>query len=730
MSNVGLAVRRPGRRDEGIPRRRPADAKPLLRPDVQALRALADLAVLGFHLAPARLPGGFAGVDVFFVISGFLITGNLLREALTTGHLRLGRFWARRIRRLFPAAATVLVATAAATFAWVPENLWRQYFREIAASALYLQNWVLAADSVDYLASENSASPAQHFWTLSVEEQFYLVVPLLMLLLLALSGFWSRGRSAAEAAAGSLDLTPRRTLFAGLLCVTGLSLAYCVWLTGTSQPVAYFLTPARGWEFGIGGLLAFATGTPTVRAGAAGVLGGLAALGAAVFLLSENSAFPGWLAVWPVLATAAVLWGGRSPERPLAAMLALRPVQFLGSISYSVYLWHWPLLVLLPFVTGHPLNRLEKVAVVAATLALAAASTRYVEDPIRHSVRRVGVQRNPVPVTAWCATAMAATAVLSLTGMYLTDRSAGRSADRVAVPGQAACLGAATVTEPGCTDPSPLDGQLVPEPAHAGQDHHNRRDCWSSLGVSELHLCTLGPADARTRLVAVGDSHSNSLLAAYEGIAERTGWRIDVAGHNGCYLTIAVQAQIQQSHIDACEEWKRRLRTYLAGQAPYDALLVTFAHDGAKVIVAPGADLHQATVAGLREEWSEQARRGTRVIAIRDNPTMERDVVSCVTRYGATADEHCSRSATEALDSPDALTEAVPATPNSRLVDLSDIYCPEGRCVPIIGSVVAYLDAQHVTATFARSLIPALEPRIRAALPAGPGELSVAAEAP
>ena len=157
------------------------------RPDIQAMRAIAVLAVLLYHLWPARLPGGFIGVDIFFVISGFLIVGNLLREAESTDRIKLWPFWSRRAKRLLPAALVVLAATAIAVVVWLPQNYWVQYMREVIASALYVQNWVLAADSVDYMAQNNTASPVQHFWTLSVEEQFYIVVPIIMVLLLVLN---------------------------------------------------------------------------------------------------------------------------------------------------------------------------------------------------------------------------------------------------------------------------------------------------------------------------------------------------------------------------------------------------------------------------------------------------------------------------------------------------------------------------------------------------------------
>lgn len=202
-------------------------------------------AVLLFHLWPNRLPGGYIGVDVFFVLSGFLITAQLLRESERTGTIKLRDFWARRIRRLLPAAFLVLAASAIATLVWVPQGLWQQFAKEILAAALYLENWVLAADSVDYLAADNSPSPAQHYWTLSVEEQFYIAWPLLILFGLLLA---RRGAPA------------RRTIALVLALVTTLSFESSLQLTASNPAAAYFVTPTRAWEFGAGALIAFLPG--------------------------------------------------------------------------------------------------------------------------------------------------------------------------------------------------------------------------------------------------------------------------------------------------------------------------------------------------------------------------------------------------------------------------------------------------------------------------------------
>jgi peptidoglycan/LPS O-acetylase OafA/YrhL len=269
-----------------------------LRADIQAMRAIAVAAVFAYHLAPERVPGGFTGVDVFFVISGFLITGNLIREADATGRIDVWRFWSRRMRRLLPASLLVLAVCAVATYMVVPGNLWRPFFREIAASTLYVQNWALAGDSVDYLAAENTPSPVQHYWTLSAEEQFYVVTPLLLVGLLVVAG-WIHAR--------------RRVLLGGLATVAAASFAWSVWLTSSDPPAAYFVTTTRAWEFCAGALLLFAPLPRGRLAARLAVAGGVALVILASVVLSSSVPFPGAVAALPVLGAVALIWGGERP---------------------------------------------------------------------------------------------------------------------------------------------------------------------------------------------------------------------------------------------------------------------------------------------------------------------------------------------------------------------------------------------------------------------------------
>jgi peptidoglycan/LPS O-acetylase OafA/YrhL len=305
------------------------------RAEIQALRAFAVLAVIVFHAWPRVLPGGYLGVDVFFVISGFLITGLLLDELALSGRIAPVAFWARRARRLLPAAFLTLVVCTAATVLIVPRPFWQPFLREIAASATYFENWRLSADAIDYHAAGRLASPVKHFWSLSVEEQFYVLWPLLILAAAGLAVVASRHLR---------WVSPRRAVGSVLAAATLTSLAWAIVRTGQDPTRSDYSTFTRAWEFGAGGLLALSA--LRVRGPVATAVGswlGLLAIGAATLVIDAGAAVPGAAALVPVCGTLLVIACGMPAARfGPAALLRPRLVQLTGDISYSAYLWHCP----------------------------------------------------------------------------------------------------------------------------------------------------------------------------------------------------------------------------------------------------------------------------------------------------------------------------------------------------------------------------------------------------
>lgn len=361
-----------------MPPSSPTVVRASVRPEIQALRAVAIGCVVLYHFWPAVLPAGFVGVDVFFVVSGFLITGLLLRDAERFGRVRLREFYVRRARRILPAALVVLSACAVATLLLVPRAEWRPFLQQVLSSGLYVQNWHLARDSQIPQRADLESTPVQHFWSLSVEEQFYLVWPLLIIAALLLATRLGGRRLAVVAAVPGV--------------ATIASFVHGVILTGQEHNVAYFSTLSRAWEFGVGGLLAVLpaiVGERLRRTRALATWAGLAAIAVAALTFTDHEVFPGWIALLPVLGTAAVIWAGMPRAAlSLAPVAGLRPVQWFGGISYSLYLWHWPIIMFTPYLTGRPSQAPVMVLLLVLSIVVADASKRWIEDPFRRVVPR------------------------------------------------------------------------------------------------------------------------------------------------------------------------------------------------------------------------------------------------------------------------------------------------------------------------------------------------------
>ncbi len=661
------------------------------KPEIQALRAAAVALVLLFHGWPTLVPGGYVGVDVFFVISGYLITRQLLLEVDRSGTIELVDFWERRARRLLPASFLVLVTCVAASFVWAPEGAWRQYSREIAASALYVQNWALGLDAVDYFAASNAPSPVQHFWTLSVEEQFYLGLPLVMLAVLGARRRLARRRG-------------RQGLALAIAAAGVLSFLYSCWLTPSTPSAAYFSTAARAWEFAAGALLSFVAQPIGSRRRTLAAVVGWGVIFVAAFAFDEGTAMPGAAAGLPVLGALLVIGAG-----PVGSWLCARPIQWLGDHSYSIYLWHWPLLVFAPLVLRRQLGAGETAGLELLALVIAAAATRWVEDPIRFSrwPRRPLGRGTIALCSALGMAVLVGASAGTIAWVAAEERASAELAARFAAS-DAPCFGAQArrSAEP-CKNPD-LANVLVPNPALVAADDVPRPECRQGRG-DQLRMCRLGPAAGyERRLAAIGDSHLAALLPALEAMARQQNWRIDAAAKNACYWTTSTQRRLSPANIGACQRWKAALNQQLLAEPPYEAILVTHRAGAFLPDADPGEDQQTTIVRGLVESWRAQAERGTRIIAIRDNPRATRGTAACVARHRLLANEYCALDRVRALGSFDPHATATRALPGSSLIDLTDLYCDAGTCPAVIGNVVVYRDDNHITATFSRTLAPRL----------------------
>ncbi|MFD0045388.1 acyltransferase family protein [Pseudarthrobacter scleromae] len=397
------------------------------RPDIEGLRAIAVLLVVLNHAGVPGLHGGYVGVDVFFVVSGFLITGLLLKEAEGGRRVSLMGFYARRARRILPAATLVLAATVVASFALIGGTTAARTAEDGQWAALFASNFRSIDQGTDYWASDLPPSPLQHYWSLAIEEQFYL--------------FWPASMIAVAAIGRRFPLRTRLTL---LLAVTiAASLAWSVYATAENASAAYFSPLTRTWELAAGAILAVLTPAimrlPAFLAGVTGVAG-LSAIAAAALTLDEYTRFPGSAALLPVGGTVLVIIGGTiTANRGAELLLRCRPLQWVGKLSYSLYLWHWPVLILAAAALGTELGMATKLAFAAVALALSVITYKYVESPVRNS-RWLKARRPSVSVALGVALVALSLALASILVSILpkpspTDELDGfAAAQRVEVP--------------------------------------------------------------------------------------------------------------------------------------------------------------------------------------------------------------------------------------------------------------------------------------------------------
>ena len=663
------------------------------------------MSVLLYHLWPNRLSGGFVGVDVFFVISGYLITSHLIRERAKTGRIALGTFWARRAARLLPASLLVLLVVGIATLIWVPTALWPQFFGDMTASALYVQNWHLLFDSVDYLAADNLASPVQHFWTLSAEEQFYVLLPLLLV--------------------GSMLLL-RKLPWRAVMCfavaiATGASFIYSIVQVEVAPSAAYFSTFTRAWEFGAGALLAFAPPLFGRRLGNIVAGAGVAAILAAVILYTGETPFPGIAALLPVVGTVLAIWGG-APSL-LTALGRWAPIAMVGRVSYAIYLWHWGAVVIVPFATGIPLTTTHKLLIGAGSIGLAWLSTRYVEDVVRSSPSFLGGRR-PRTIAVWSIAGMAwvlAISLISTQALQLSEQRVVEAQQRL-VEEQPDCFGAQAM-DPDlapCDNPELDDAPLVPALSDIERDDGNARGCWAGPDVASFHVCSFGEDDADRHILAIGDSHNNAMIPAYKAAAKELGWRIDVAGHAGCYWTEEPLKLATDEQTEACAAWRQAADNYIATADDIDAIIVanrvSAESSGSDASTADDAEASTlGAMAPMAQAWSKRPDSDVPIIALRDNPDFGESPVSCVSEDPGTAAVRCVLSQ-EAVLPRDPKENAVKQDPNAQMIDLTRFYCADGKCPAVIGGVVVYRDGHHLTATYASTLGPYLASELKSAL--------------
>lgn len=623
--------------------------------ELQGLRALAVGAVFLYHVDSDILPSGFVGVDIFFVLSGFLIGRKLIAELDETGSIDLFAFTSARARRLLPNALLVLLVVTVAAFFLLPPYRLAQVSGDIRSAALLFSNLHFASEAVDYLRIGGPPSPVLHFWSLSIEEQFYLGLPLL---LLGVGALFRRHR--IDVAIGLITAIAATSFLLGYLALQ------------RSQPDAFFATQNRIWQLAIGVAVgwAVARASQSIPKHAATLLmiAAIPLLAMALFGLDASNGYPGFAALLPTAGTAALLFSlFCGPATFLNRVLSHPAARWLGDRSYSIYLWHWPFITIA--LANFPGSRAHAWAAALASILVADLAYRFVEEPIRHR------RRTP----ARHVLAAAGGSILSVVAVTLLTRFAplppGAAERAVAVNQARDDLGGAYSSK-----------------------------CHLELDETEQQHCTFGLANGKKTVMLFGDSHAAHWFEPVRIAAERSGWKFLSRTKSSCpSVDVTIWYPPRAAVFDKCSEWRTGIIREIQ-QDPPDVLILAnssalrgwIAEQGEPANDDRAADLWRSGFVSLMHQIPAK----TRVLMVRDVPRMANDVLSCLS-YG----DKCARPKADAMARPVDEKDLLSISPRPvTLLDFTDDICDATVCSSVVNGTIAYRDDNHITASFAASL--------------------------
>lgn len=701
------------------------------RRDIEGLRAVAVIAVLLFHFGVPGTEGGFIGVDVFFVISGFLITSLLVAERTGSGRISLLDFYTRRIRRLLPISATVLTATALAAAMWLEPTRLADLARDIRAAATFTVNMVFAGRGTDYLGAELPPSPIQHYWSLAVEEQFYMVWPALI----------------AAVTIGARNVRAR--VAATMVVVVVLSLSMSVLLTGSHPSWSFFGLHTRAWELGVGSLLAVVSrGVRRVPEERRVLISwsGLAVIAICTMTFGNVTGFPGWIALVPVLATCAVLLGGDESSRGPVRLLGHPFMQWVGQRSYSLYLWHWPALIIAEAHVGDELTVVQRLAVLSITVGLADLGYRFVENPVRRSSSLIVNSRASLVVGAGLVVmGLGTSAVLAAyepdvsTGVIAsaptfapvtTASASSTSPSTVAASTSDTTISDTTAVSSTTTAPEPVDyismqgtapiqaivdsvaNQVVPdnlEPPLLSAQYDTsvvyENGCHQYYDSEVKADCVFGDPNGAITIALWGDSHAAQWFEALNAIGIEQGWRFLSITQGSCpFLDVITYSFNDQANNNFCAPWRSSVREYLKSEG-VDVVLMSQYYslkdsvDRAAIKPDVWASQLGPLLDGLRAD-------GIEPVVLGDTPDPPDDVPKCVSNR-RTSVQSCAPG--RSTDADRAVEEVIRATTVEREVSFVEPrrwLCSNDVCPVIVGNLLVYRDGHHLSNRFMKWLTP------------------------
>lgn len=663
--------------------------KRALREDVQGLRTIGALLVAVFHIWEGGVSGG---VDVFFVVSGYFLGLGYARLAERGEGLRAGDHFGRFVRRTVPEVLMVLGAILLLGLTLTAPVEWRPLMKDLAYSAVYLENYWLIERGQDYLARDETASLAQHFWAVSLIAQAYVVwFPLTLLAALV----------ARQAGADT-----RRVLSLILAALVGVSLAWSVVWTAREPVAAYFDLATRYWQFGVGALLGLWShggGRPALPRRLAVPLSwiGLGLILSCGVVIGSRLDFPGHAALWPVGGAALILLAGRVEDRANAGhLLGLRPLAALGSYAFGIYLWHWPIYAIVLERGGGAMPSLPAgVAIILAATVLAWGSL--------HLAARVtgwaGARLRPGVVAAGLAAGLVGLAGFATVAHALLWRPQAIAL----LEGSELVMGRLHGITPG------------PFAVRADNPETYASGCHQNMGSPEIRRCAFGPEDAAQVVFLVGGSHSAHWLPSLQAVAAARDWRIVSITKSECIFGSATDAELYASegYHPSCGVWNRDLVEMILAERPD----VVVALATRPIFARPDQRMTSNVVGehvpdGYVEHFERLLDAGIGVVAIRDTPWMGRDIPNCVfaRRYGDAG--ACGKARGEVLDDAGLPAQLARLPAGVAYVDMTDAVCEAGRCGVLREGMLIYRDRHHLSATYAAHIGPLLAERMEAAL--------------
>ena len=588
--------------------------------EIQGLRALAAILVLVFHAK--FLPGGFVGVDIFYVISGFLITGLLLKELNSNGRISLKAFYLRRTKRLLPASFLVLFITAIVAWLLLPPISRGSIGRDLIATTLYVSNYLFAWWQNDYQNLNAVPSPFIHYWSLAVEEQFYLFWPIFIIAL--------------------AKLKSSRKFLIGFWSVTIITFALGVWLTVLAPIWAFYSLPTRAWELSIGALIALLPRLQNQKRVIA--IFGLVALLVSTFWFSETTAFPGFYALLPVLGTAALLSSIGNWPNSIKWLATNRISLWLGKISYPLYLWHWPVLVLPIALLSRDLLVWERIVALLITVLFADLTNRFVEEPLR--VKDISPRR----LIQFVGLAMVLSVLLGLGIMKTTTSS-------ILVDGKQTTLA--------IIEARPITYE---------------NGCHLNYHQSISPLCEFGKLDSTKTVVLFGDSHAAQWFPALNKLADEKGFKLVNLTKSACPSIAVTRASVGAFQMKNCEEWRSSAISRIAVMKPDLVILSSFEHYSP---IGDPRKVEEWWVAGSKKSYQILQPLSPKLIYLLDTPLPERNIPDCL---ATTREDRCVANAEKGL----------PQVADFQIINPSIWLC-QTDCSGIVRGNVAYRDASHIS---------------------------------